>query len=57
MTRIISLSLLATVLALGLSSGFAQADEHHRRCEWVRKCHWHDGHQRCERIQVCRDHH
>jgi Ni/Co efflux regulator RcnB len=57
MTRIVSLSMLAAVLALSLSSSFAQAEEEHRRCTWVRKCHWEHDHKHCESEKVCRDRH
>ena len=53
MKKLISLSMLAGILALGATSSVAQAEER-ERCTTVRKCHWDDGRRRCERERVCR---
>lgn len=26
---------------------------HWRRCHWVRKCHWHNGHRHCRLVRRC----
>ena len=58
MTKFVSLSMLATMLALSIPAGAALADDHdHQRCTWVRKCHHEDGRRVCEKERVCRDRH
>jgi len=58
MKTIVSLSMLATMLALSVPASVAMADDHDdRRCSWVRKCHHDDGRRICEKVKVCRDRH
>jgi hypothetical protein len=56
MNRIMSLSMVGAIMALGLSSGAAQAHER-ERCEFVKKCHGPFFHRRCETIRVCHQQH
>jgi Ni/Co efflux regulator RcnB len=53
MKTMISVSMLAAMMALGVTSGAAQADER-ERCTWVRKCHRDDGRLQCHREKVCK---
>lgn len=52
MTRIMSLSMVAAVMAIGLSGGAVQAHAR-QQCEFVKKCHGPFFHRRCETIRVC----
>jgi hypothetical protein len=58
MTRTMSLSIVAAVMAIGLSGGAVQAQAHARQqCEFVKKCHGPFFHRRCETIRVCHQQH
>ncbi len=54
MTRVLTMSVLAAMMALGLS-GAAEARDHHPRCDFVKKCHGHSIFKRCETVKVCHD--
>jgi hypothetical protein len=64
MFRIASLTLAGAVLAVGLSTSFAQAQDRRdgfegRRqmrevCSIVKRCRFEDGRRRCERERVCK---
>lgn len=56
MTRILTTTMLATMMALGLASGAANAHER-SSCTWVKKCHGPFFHKRCESVKVCSDRH
>ena len=49
MKTILSLSMLAAMLAVSMPAGVAKADDHDgaRRCRMVKECHWDDGRRRC----------
>ena len=60
MTKIVSLSMLATMLALTIPASIASAEpgegyRERQRCTWVRKCHRDDGRRVCEKVKVCRE--
>lgn len=54
MTRVLTLSVLAAAMTLGLAGTSAQAHERHH-CTWVKKCHGPFFHRRCETVKVCPD--
>jgi len=67
MTKIVSISMAAALMAVTLSASSAFADKREgeegmkyrerQSCSWVRKCHREDGRRICEKVKVCRDRH
>ena len=63
MIKIVPVSVLAAILAVGLSTGFAQAEERDRDrdrsrvrqvCTYETRCHREDGRRQCHREKVCK---
>lgn len=57
MKTLLSLSMVAGVLAMGLAPTTADAHDGWRRCRVVKICKWHDGHRHCRLKEICRHHH
>jgi hypothetical protein len=63
MMRMVSLSMLGAIMAVTLSTSFAQAEDRRERgerrearqvCSIVKRCRLDDGRRRCVRERVCR---
>lgn len=58
MKTLLSLSMVASVLAMGLSAAPSEASaDSWRRCRVIKVCNWHDGHRHCHWNRICRHHH